>query len=276
MTQSASIERYLGLDIPLKMVPALGCSRQIHARQGLSPHSHDVYEICLIEGGEVTWFVENHEVCLPAGSIFVTHPGEKHGSVRGVIEPCVLRWLQINPHRNHRWQAQLKTFPHTMQSPAGEKKLAELHEAILEECRHIQPGAEQMVASLLATFLNLLERIKHQQTTDAKLPRPVARLITMIESQPRRPWTLPELQEVSGVSRTYLLHLFKEHVGITPVAYAMRMRMREAQKLLSDPNRKITQIALLLSFSSSQHFATTFRQHYGITPSTFREQQQIM
>jgi AraC-like DNA-binding protein len=46
--------------------------------------------------------------------------------------------------------------------------------------------------------------------------------------------------------------------------------MKRAQELLITGLKPITQISMELGFCSSQHFATLFKQHTGVTPGAFR------
>ncbi len=48
------------------------------------------------------------------------------------------------------------------------------------------------------------------------------------------------------------------------------MRFEAARKMLSDPDRKIRDVALLLGYSDAAHFTRAFQRWTGLTPSAFR------
>ena len=50
-------------------------------------------------------------------------------------------------------------------------------------------------------------------------------------------------------------------------------RIRAAQTLLADTERKITSIALKVGYATLQHFSTVFRRSTGETPSAWRARQ---
>ena len=62
----------------------------------------------------------------------------------------------------------------------------------------------------------------------------------------------------------------KAATGYSTMEYVIVLRLELAQAWLKESDRSITDIALSLGFSSSQHFAMTFRQRMGMTPSAFR------
>ncbi len=70
-------------------------------------------------------------------------------------------------------------------------------------------------------------------------------------------------------SRSYTMTLFKKEIGMTIHEFILRSKIDYAcDLLLSTP---ITEIALALHFSSSQHFSNVFKAYTGMTPSTYSE-----
>ncbi|WP_456834732.1 helix-turn-helix transcriptional regulator [Bradyrhizobium sp. USDA 4509] len=57
---------------------------------------------------------------------------------------------------------------------------------------------------------------------------------------------------------------------MTPHVWLSRQRMLLAQRLLSDPNLLISEVALAVGYSTQSAFAQTFRRIVGTTPRSFR------
>jgi AraC-like DNA-binding protein len=69
-----------------------------------------------------------------------------------------------------------------------------------------------------------------------------------------------------GISASRLAHLFKEQVGIPIRMFRTWYRLKTAAHLLSE-GKSLTDAALIAGFYDSAHFANTFRDTFGLTPS---------
>jgi AraC family transcriptional regulator len=65
---------------------------------------------------------------------------------------------------------------------------------------------------------------------------------------------------------------FRATMGISPYAYVITRRVEQACSLLCKTDLPISEIALLLGFSSQSHFTTMFRRIQGMTPQAYRVQ----
>lgn len=67
------------------------------------------------------------------------------------------------------------------------------------------------------------------------------------------------------------LSAFAEAFGTTPHQYLIEQRIARAQEMLSAGAASITEIASAVGFSTPSHFATTFKQRVGMSPSVYRD-----
>lgn len=100
----------------------------------------------------------------------------------------------------------------------------------------------------------------------------IRRSIEEIEARIAEDLGLVELATAVGLSPSHYALLFRSTVGMSPHAWLVKRRIERACEMLCSPELAITDIALALGFSSSQHFATTFRKHCGVPPSIWRSQ----
>jgi AraC-like DNA-binding protein len=74
----------------------------------------------------------------------------------------------------------------------------------------------------------------------------------------------------AGYSRYHFVRLFREAYGETPGQYLSRRRIERAQDLLRSANMTVTEICMLVGFTSLGTFCTRFKQQTGMTPTEFR------
>jgi AraC-like DNA-binding protein len=58
-------------------------------------------------------------------------------------------------------------------------------------------------------------------------------------------------------------------VGLTPITYLNRYRVRQAKALLEAGEKGITEIAVEVGFSSSSYFTRVFRDEVGVSPRDY-------
>ncbi|MFE4670422.1 helix-turn-helix transcriptional regulator [Streptomyces sp. NPDC056716] len=90
-----------------------------------------------------------------------------------------------------------------------------------------------------------------------------------------RDWTDPglDLDTVAahaGYSRYHFVRAFKESYGETPGQYLTHRRIERAEELLRGADLSVTEICLLVGFSSLGTFSTRFKARTGLTPSEYR------
>jgi AraC-like DNA-binding protein len=90
--------------------------------------------------------------------------------------------------------------------------------------------------------------------------------ITNMHDDPGHPWTLQELAERVGMSRSIFALRFKETVGATPMEYLTRWRMLLAGDRLKNTDDSISVIALSLGYESESAFGKAFRRVMGCSP----------
>jgi AraC-like DNA-binding protein len=134
------------------------------------------------------------------------------------------------------------------------------------------------VASILGKGLfSAGETLKHieaalsrQNTLGGATRQLVRQVMAFIHTHYAEPITREEIADHIGISADYLTDCFHQELGITPITYIRRYRIRQACELLRTTDQSITQIALGVGFSDSAHFARTFLREVGVTPKAYR------
>ena len=86
----------------------------------------------------------------------------------------------------------------------------------------------------------------------------------------RRQVTLQEIAPLVNLSPSRLRHIFKADTGVSLKQYQKQLRMQKAKELLEDSFLSIKQIMIEIGFSDRNHFARSFKQIFGTTPTQHR------
>ncbi len=80
------------------------------------------------------------------------------------------------------------------------------------------------------------------------------------------PITIKELSRKVAINECYLKKGFKELFGTTIFDFYQGQRMEHARYLLYEKGLSVTEVSLLLGYSSISHFSTAFKKHTGLKP----------
>jgi AraC-like DNA-binding protein len=75
----------------------------------------------------------------------------------------------------------------------------------------------------------------------------------------------------AGVSKYYFIRSFNAEYGQTPAQYLTHRRIERAQDLLRATNLTVTEICMLVGYTSLGSFSAKFRSLVGETPSAFQQ-----
>lgn len=100
-------------------------------------------------------------------------------------------------------------------------------------------------------------------------PRIGAALASM-HAQISRRWTLKDLAQEAGMSRSMFALRFKELTGSAPLEYLLRLRMRAACQALRSGARNVASIGYEIGYQSESAFTNAFKRIMGAPPKAYR------
>jgi AraC family transcriptional regulator len=83
---------------------------------------------------------------------------------------------------------------------------------------------------------------------------------------------LDRLARIACASPDHLTRIFRRQTGVTLYQYLLRLRLAAALDALSAGAADLTALALDLGFASHSHFTLSFRQRFGDTPTSVRDE----
>lgn len=231
-------------------------------------HHHDVHQwyICLHGAMRVRLGEQVHE--LSAERSVVVPPmqprelfqaGRAPGYVVAIFDPAGIDLARITGR--------------TLVLPSALRD--DLH-ALVEELRRPGEDSDLLVRALLLRLL-----IGHKRAADTPVPalsplnalchEEVVRaadafMAANLSRQVRR----SEIAAALRMSESHLARVYRSATGRTLVDRLTEMRISSAKALLLESTRSVTQVAGEVGIVSFSHFARTFKQLVGVTPSDYR------
>src|SRR5882762_6188744 len=101
-------------------------------------------------------------------------------------------------------------------------------------------------------------------------PRALRRVRDFIEAHLEENISIQALASIAGLSMYHFARAFKQSDGMTPHEYLIHCRVRRAKDLIVETDLSLSEIALAAGFSDQSHCARRFREHVGVTPSSYR------
>jgi AraC-like DNA-binding protein len=101
----------------------------------------------------------------------------------------------------------------------------------------------------------------------------VGKALALLLKEPAYPWTLGELAQKAGVSRTVLAERFRHFLGESPMAFLTNWRLRLGARALTSTNQSVTEIALGVGYESESAFNRAFKRQYTLPPARYRREQ---
>lgn len=149
-------------------------------------------------------------------------------------------------------------------------------ERIREELRDPQPGSSLVLRQLASMMLVEVLRLHLAGGLERKVgwlsalsDKQISAAITSIHDDPAHDWTVEELAQRSGMSRSIFAQRFKEIVGSSPIEYLTRWRMLLAADRISNTRDSISEIAQSLGYESASAFTKAFKKIMGCSPRQY-------
>lgn len=100
--------------------------------------------------------------------------------------------------------------------------------------------------------------------------RRIGSALRAMHHEPARDWTVEQLANKAGMSRSAFAARFKRKVGESPLAYLARWRLFRAATLLRQGDRTQGEIAALIGYESEAAFSKAFKRAMGVAPGAWR------
>ncbi|MEM7427348.1 MAG: AraC family transcriptional regulator [Pseudomonadota bacterium] len=139
-------------------------------------------------------------------------------------------------------------------SPGGDLIAHKLSEIIFAQAVRSHLRSEGQERSVLAAFANPA----------------ICRVLETLHKNASQNWTLEEMAQIAGMSRTVFAERFSRSMSMTPMAYLTHWRMQLARRYLRETEMAVIEVAEQSGYSSEASFSRVFKKQFGTPPGLYR------
>lgn len=269
-------------------IPCFGFYHYLVTAPALAPHTHEhCYEICFLRDGVQPYMLHKDKISAPyaeyavhGGDVFLTKPDEIHSTGDFFEQRGCLYWILIDTtspnlfglsgERTRLLLRELDSLDRFL-TQVPEEITNLLMDAYHEMLFVTDPHDLQMFKACesLTQFILKLVEYNRERNAFGEVSTRRAELIGFIEQN-----LMSSELNVDAVarhlhySRQYAMKIFKKELGMTIHECILRSRIQLSCELLR--TYSIQQTAMLLQFSSSQHYSQVFREFQGQSPAGYQ------
>lgn len=263
-------------------------------------HRHHFIEAMYVCSGSITHIINDQPVVLKAGDLLLLNQhtshrlpaaGEEDIAVTFLIQPRFFEdTYELAAKRNVlsdfivdllRQEVNCNQYLHY--KTAHHLPISHLIEILLTNTfpfeddlnERILPPEESLIKTLMFLVFLYLSRDLSDLSCDSPMNFEQVMMATVMNyiEESYQTATLTELAEIMNQSTSSLSRQIKLVSGSTFKELLQAKRFQRAVTLLEETNLVVSDIALAVGYENSSYFYRRFRELYGISPKTYREQQ---
>jgi len=161
----------------------------------------------------------------------------------------------------------------------GAARLRSVLESIDDEATSDRPGRSLVLDRLLELLLVEVIRNSGLHGCESRLgllaglsDHRIAAALNALHADITRSWTIAQLADIAGMSRSAFAERFCRTIGLPPIDYLSQWRMAIARDMLRLGEHCLADIAFACGYQSASAFSTAFARTVGCPPSRFAAQ----
>lgn len=253
------------------------------------PHTHNFFEIDYVVKGSCQFTFEEETSILQEGEICIISPSSKHDILiedESIVYTILLRkstfdttFFSLLSGKDllsyfFRKILQDDTTPNYLLFKTGtSEELKPFIRNAMIECQRFDNYSNHccinwvnlMFSAILRNYSESMQFHNYQISSDFSV-------ILLYIQQHYQDLSLSNLAEEFHYSEPYLSTIIKENTGYNFTDLVRRLRMAHAVEYLENSSQKVSEIATLVGYNSTDHFSRVFRSTYKVSPAQYRKQ----
>ncbi len=217
--------------------------------------THHYHTFLIVLDGRFEVVIGDQHFVVGKGEVFFFESGVRFS--RKVIEPLELVYIETE-----------KILPFAS-GPIRFRDTQRLHGTVELMRTCWENGLAEQFAALLDDLL-LQHALERTFAAERKLSAEVEAFIRAADIRFGERITVKNFCRDVYMSENGFILKFKREMGVTPLAYLNRIRIRKSKEYLLNTNKPLSEIASLCGFENAYYFSNAFKRQVGVSPREFR------
>lgn len=212
---------------------------------------------------------------IKSGQGFLIFPGQVTTYISSTDTPWDYVWLEFDGL--HVKEA-LELADLSPDAPVYRARYRDLRESMKEEMLYIVRNTSAAPFHLIGHLYLFLDYLTRSAAPICAPKRSKLRdfyireACSFIEQNFQNDITVEDIAKTCGLNRSYFGKIFRDAVGKSPQEFLMNYRMVKATELLRLTTLSVSDIGNAVGYPNALHFSRAFKNVYGASPRTWRNQ----
>ena len=248
----------------------------------ISSHIHiDWFELTIVLGGKAEIYANGESVPVSSGDIFLSFPCDAHKIVSSVDEPLKYSFFSFCLEENNPYKEEFQKITSDFSECKNRvfrdnNVIASLVDLLISEMTANAFQKEKLIESTLSQILILIIR-EFLYKKPANIPNHATnneilcyRIMRYIDNNIFHLKNLTEIATVFNYNYSYLTKIFRQTTNLTITQYHLNKKLETSKVLIREGKLSFTKIAELLQFASIYSFSKSFKLHFGLSPTEYK------
>lgn len=225
--------------------------------------AHDFSQLVLPLTGELSMVIAGREAIVDRTVVAYVEAGSRHDQVSDGINRSLI--LDLQPRDlDARTADRLASRPFMSVTPEA-INLIDYMGTLLAKERLLPHNLNLWVPLLVDALLG----------DEPQVPSRLAGLLSAVEANLSKPWTVETMAEQVGISASRLHAIFQENLGKSPRVWLTDLRLEQARRLLIGTDLSIAELAYRFGYADQSALTRAMRKATGLTPAAYRRQARV-
>lgn len=112
--------------------------------------------------------------------------------------------------------------------------------------------------------------VKHATRKQIVSDERIIKILEYVNNNVCHTISVEDLADKACLTKSYLIRIFRQNLGITPLQYVIQKKIQYSQTLLLDSDMSINEVARAVGIPDVSYYIRLFKKNLGFTPQEYR------